>query len=73
MSHSKPTQTLFVFLAFILLFHDGASTQVKYFVVPLWQNGAPGFEARRNEPEISKDWWVRNIHNPSVMVYMPEM
>ncbi len=40
-------------------------------VVPLWTNGAPGSEARRHEPEIAKDYWVRNIHDPSVTVYLP--
>ena len=28
--------------------------------IPLWPEGAPGFEDRRNEPEQAKDWWVRN-------------
>lgn len=72
MAHNKPIRFLFALLAVIFLVHSGAFTQVKYFIVPLWQNGAPGFEERRNEPEISKDWWVRNIHDPSLMVYMPE-
>ena len=40
-------------------------------VIPLWPQGAPGFEARRNEPETAKDWWVKNIHNPSVTVFLP--
>ncbi len=39
--------------------------------IPLWSNGAPGFESRQNEPTQSKDWWVKNIHNPSVTVYAP--
>jgi acetyl esterase/lipase len=39
--------------------------------IPLWPNGAPGFESRRNEPEEAKDYWVKNIHNPSIMVYLP--
>jgi len=39
--------------------------------IPLWPNGAPGFENRRNEPELAKDYWVRNIHNPSITVYLP--
>lgn len=39
--------------------------------IPLWPNGAPGFENRRDEPEQAKDWWVKNIHNPSVTVYLP--
>jgi acetyl esterase/lipase len=40
-------------------------------VIPLWANGAPGFENRRNEPEQAKDYWVKNIHNPSLTVYLP--
>jgi acetyl esterase/lipase len=40
-------------------------------VIPLWPNGAPGFEDRRNEPEQAKDYWVRNIHNPSITVFLP--
>lgn len=39
--------------------------------IPLWPNGAPGSESRRNEPELAKDYWVRNIHNPSITVYLP--
>jgi acetyl esterase/lipase len=39
--------------------------------IPLWSGGAPGFESRRNEPVQAKDWWVKNIHNPSVTVYLP--
>lgn len=40
-------------------------------VIPLWANGAPGFENRKNEPEQAQDWWVRNVHNPSITVYLP--
>ncbi len=40
-------------------------------VIPLWKNGAPGFEDRKNEPELAKDWWVRNINNPSITVFLP--
>ena len=38
-------------------------------VISLWPNGTPGFEDRRNEPEQAKDYWVRNIHNPSLTVF----
>jgi acetyl esterase/lipase len=38
-------------------------------VIHLWENGAPGFESRKDEPEMAKDWWVRNIHNPSITVF----
>ncbi|QHS63199.1 alpha/beta hydrolase [Chitinophaga agri] len=37
----------------------------------LWPNGAPGYENRRNEPEVAKDYYVRNIHYPSVTIYLP--
>lgn len=40
-------------------------------VIHLWANGAPGFENRKDEPEQAKDWWVRNIHNPSVTYFAP--
>ncbi len=39
--------------------------------IPLWPKGAPGFESRRDEPEVAKDYWVRNIHNPSVTAFLP--
>jgi acetyl esterase/lipase len=40
-------------------------------VLPLWPNGAPGFENRRAEPEQAKDYWIRNINNPSITVFLP--
>jgi acetyl esterase/lipase len=38
---------------------------------PLWPNGAPGFESRRDEPQTAKDYWVANIHNPSITAFLP--
>ncbi len=40
--------------------------------ISLWPNGAPGFENKKNEPETAKDWWVKNIHNPSITAYLPD-
>jgi acetyl esterase/lipase len=37
--------------------------------VKLWPNGAPGSEARRREPEVAKDYWIANIHDPSLTIY----
>ena len=37
----------------------------------LWSNGAPGYESRKNEPEEAKDYYVKNIHNPAVTIYLP--
>ena len=39
--------------------------------IPLWKDGAPGFESRRNEPEQSGSYWVKNVHNPSITVFLP--
>lgn len=38
-------------------------------VVSLWPNGAPGSEARRGESEEAREYWVRNVHNPSLTVF----
>ncbi|MEO8017324.1 MAG: alpha/beta hydrolase [Pseudomonadota bacterium] len=54
----------------ICLFALCATAQAQQ-VIPLWEKGAPGFEARRNEPEQHKDWWYKNIHNPSLTVFAP--
>lgn len=40
-------------------------------VIHLWEYGAPGFESRKDEKELAKDWWIKNIHNPSLTVYLP--
>jgi endo-1,4-beta-xylanase len=45
-------------------------------VVPLWPNGAPGFEARKDVPENVKkkgplEQSVTNVNNPSLTVYLP--
>jgi acetyl esterase/lipase len=55
-------------LLLLILGHVAVQAQT---VIPLWKNGAPGFESRKNEPEIAKDYYVRNIHNPSLTVYLP--
>jgi acetyl esterase/lipase len=40
-------------------------------VIHLWPNGAPGFESRRDVPEQAQGYWVRNINNPSLTVFLP--
>lgn len=64
------------FAALLVIIMSGVSAichaQEKGAVVPLWKNGAPGFEEKRNEPEQAKDWWVKNIHNPSLTVFLPD-
>ena len=69
---AKNSKGLF-FLALVLTFFNPgkSSAQDSSFVIPLWKNGAPGFESRKNEPEQAKDWWVKNVHNPSLTVFLP--
>ncbi|HWZ16867.1 MAG TPA: alpha/beta hydrolase [Mucilaginibacter sp.] len=55
----------------LLLLPAAIWAQTDSFVIPLWQKGAPGFENRRNEPEQAKSYWVKNIHNPSLTVFLP--
>ena len=40
-------------------------------VIRLWADGAPGSEARRGEPEQAQDYWVKNIHDPSLTIFLP--
>ena len=40
-------------------------------VIHLWPNGAPGFESRKDIPEQAASYWVRNINNPSITVFLP--
>jgi acetyl esterase/lipase len=41
-------------------------------VIPLYPNGAPGSDTRRGETEIAQDYWVRNVHNPSLTWFAPD-
>jgi endo-1,4-beta-xylanase len=40
-------------------------------VVPLWPTGAPGSEARKDEPEKVVGQNVSNVHFPTLTVYLP--
>jgi acetyl esterase/lipase len=35
----------------------------------LWPGGAPGSAAHRGEAERAQDWWVKNIHDPTVTAF----
>jgi len=49
----------------------GQSAGADRIVVPLWVSGAPGFEARRDEPEQVINDRQTNIHNPTLTVFLP--
>lgn len=40
-------------------------------IIPLWPAGAPGSEARKDEPEKVVGSNVSNIHQPTLTVYLP--
>ena len=40
-------------------------------VIPLWPDGAPGSEARKSEAEVAKGYSVKNVHNPTLTVFLP--
>lgn len=40
--------------------------------VSLWPNGPPGAQSTSSGPEIAQDYWVRNVHNPSLTIFRPE-
>lgn len=55
----------------MLLLPSALIAQQQPVILPLWPNGAPGFENLKNAPEEAKDYWVRHINNPSIAVYLP--
>ena len=40
--------------------------------IPLWPNGAPGSESRKDEPEKMEGQNIVNVHNPSITPYLPD-
>lgn len=57
----------------------GGAPQAPAVVVPagtpnivLWPDGAPGSEARRNEPEEIRGETILNVHAPSMFAFVPE-
>lgn len=54
------------FAAQLILFAQELPT-----VIPLWPNGAPGFESRKDIPEMAASYWVKNINNPSITIFLP--
>jgi len=58
-------------LFLICLLPAAASAQTDSLIIHLWTKGAPGFEKLKDVPEQAKDYWVKNINNPTLTVYLP--
>ena len=57
-------------LAFLLPLALAASLRAEEpQVIHLWEKGAPGFEALRDEPEVIKGTSVTHVNNPSITVF----
>lgn len=41
-------------------------------VFPLWDNGPPGFESRKDDAEVIDKGTITNVHNPTLTVFLPE-
>jgi acetyl esterase/lipase len=41
-------------------------------VIPLWKDGAPGYEHKKDEPENEKNGTVTNVHYPTLTAFRPE-
>jgi len=70
--HIKYLKHFKISLIFLFLFYLSGKGQDKPLEIPLWENGAPGFEELKDEPIIAKDWWIKNIHNPTITAYLPD-
>jgi len=64
-------KVIFAVFAATIALYGTASAQSQPQVIHLWENGAPEFENRKDEPEQAKDYWVRNVHNPSITAFLP--
>ena len=58
-----------LFLAAVCFISAVAARADEQLVIHLWEKGAPGFESRRDEPEVVKGGSVSNVHNPSITVF----
>ncbi len=59
------------FLIITVFISLSSAAQDSLVILPLWPNGAPGFEDKKNEKEEAKDWWVKHIYNPTLTVFFP--
>lgn len=57
---------LLLALGFVSIFAARADEPL---IIHLWEKGAPGFESRKDEPEVVKGGSVSYVHNPSITVF----
>lgn len=60
-----------VLVSFLVLLPLLSPAAEKPAAISLWANGAPGSEARKDEPEKIEGGNIVNVHNPSITPYLP--
>lgn len=65
----KLHSTLTHFLSFIFIALGATAQDGK--VIPLWEDGAPGFEDRKDEQEVEVKGSLTNIHYPTLTAFRP--
>ncbi|MGD1085229.1 MAG: alpha/beta hydrolase [Verrucomicrobiota bacterium] len=63
--------TTIAFTSLLLAFPMALSAQDAPTVIPLWTNGAPGFESRKDIPEAGTPSMLKSVDNPSLTVFLP--
>jgi len=59
-------------LALAFLFHTTSlSLAEEGEVIPLWEEGAPGFEDRKDEAEVEEKGSITNVHYPTLTAFRP--
>jgi len=59
-------------LAVLALSPLARATDTLPAAIPLWENGAPGSEARKDEAEKIEGSNITNVHHPSITPYLPD-
>jgi acetyl esterase/lipase len=65
------TGTVKLLISLLIIPSTQSHAQESVRTVALWKNGAPGFEKLKNDKELAQDWWVRNINDPSLTIFLP--
>jgi endo-1,4-beta-xylanase len=60
----------------VLLLSAAALADEQPPVIPLWPNGAPGSESRKDEQEVKTDqkggeYTIKNVHSPNLTAFLP--
>lgn len=55
-----------------LFLHVSAAFSQEGVVIPLWKEGAPGYEDKKDVPEVDRNGTISNVHYPTLTAFRPE-